>query len=405
MGEKITEKMNCQIAQDLITLYVEDLCSEESRAGLEKHLKSCPECTKKLERFQVDLKEVKVAEQVENITENNAKLNPMKKVKKKLAFRKIIAVTLGLLLIILLSGIGYLSYGEMTNKCLSFSAIADAKKIKRVCEDLTKGEVQDLIDMIAFNMDGDYEVRNDEMFYVLDDYKEVLEKNMKDAYQYHFKGKKIDVKISWLEQTPYEQLEYSDQERGYYLVDFYEEDKVVYTLRFAKVVTNKFDVAEEQIEDNVPSFVGSVLPNNEFLMELILKHYVREHYKLSCEGKEEGKNANALMILLEKKGTKEEKETYKNQVIEKMNAMYKDGIYIKDTMFTVEGFDSEEEKWIYKVWFEIENQNDGSIYILEQKFHFYNYNLYVVDGAETSVVAMKGECSESIENQLCSLFQ
>ena len=45
---------NCGIIDDLLPLYVDGACSEESRAAIEEHLVSCEVCRKKLERMQSD---------------------------------------------------------------------------------------------------------------------------------------------------------------------------------------------------------------------------------------------------------------------------------------------------------------------------------------------------------------
>ena len=40
--------MVCKIIEDFITLYAEDLCSEDSKKMVEEHLKTCESCKKKL---------------------------------------------------------------------------------------------------------------------------------------------------------------------------------------------------------------------------------------------------------------------------------------------------------------------------------------------------------------------
>lgn len=46
--------MNCNIADDLLPLYVDNSCSPDSRAALEEHLKECPSCREKLARMRQD---------------------------------------------------------------------------------------------------------------------------------------------------------------------------------------------------------------------------------------------------------------------------------------------------------------------------------------------------------------
>lgn len=45
-------KLNCSIADDLLPLYLEDMCSEDSKAALEEHLQECSSCREKLARMK-----------------------------------------------------------------------------------------------------------------------------------------------------------------------------------------------------------------------------------------------------------------------------------------------------------------------------------------------------------------
>ena len=42
--------ITCEMAEDLLPLYLEDACSADSRAALEAHLRTCPACREKRER-------------------------------------------------------------------------------------------------------------------------------------------------------------------------------------------------------------------------------------------------------------------------------------------------------------------------------------------------------------------
>lgn len=44
--------MKCEVVQDLLALYADDCCSEESKRVVEEHLRSCPECRKVLEEMK-----------------------------------------------------------------------------------------------------------------------------------------------------------------------------------------------------------------------------------------------------------------------------------------------------------------------------------------------------------------
>lgn len=45
-------KFNCNIADDLLPLYLEEICSEDSKAAVEEHLRECSACREKLARMK-----------------------------------------------------------------------------------------------------------------------------------------------------------------------------------------------------------------------------------------------------------------------------------------------------------------------------------------------------------------
>lgn len=47
-------KMNCEIIQDLLALYVDDVCSQSSKEAIEIHVESCSNCKDKLNELQRD---------------------------------------------------------------------------------------------------------------------------------------------------------------------------------------------------------------------------------------------------------------------------------------------------------------------------------------------------------------
>ena len=45
-------KLSCNVARDLLPLYHDGVCSDESRALVEEHLDGCPDCTGILKELQ-----------------------------------------------------------------------------------------------------------------------------------------------------------------------------------------------------------------------------------------------------------------------------------------------------------------------------------------------------------------
>ncbi len=81
------KKMNCNIANDLIPLYIDDVISKDSKEMLEEHIIKCKQCQQTIEKMKQDIPMVE---------ERN--INPFKKIRKKLVVRSIIIVLLLILI-------------------------------------------------------------------------------------------------------------------------------------------------------------------------------------------------------------------------------------------------------------------------------------------------------------------
>lgn len=397
--------MKCELAKDLMTLYVEGMCSETSKAELEEHLQECSECTKQLEELQKELGDEEIAHKATYTEENKAALKPMKKVKKSLLRRKLVAVFLGLVLLVVMVCIGILSYGQMTNRGMSFSALADAIKLKGVCESLVEGDTQALLDVIAFRLEDVYEVKNAGLLHDdFENYKKELKRSMDEAYAYRFKGKDIDVKIESIWLTPYEENTADNMAATAIIIGFYEGDELIYTMDFGKVTPKKFQVWEDVYDDS-PTFVGNLLGYDDVLLDITLRHATKNQYDKLVAGETVSKYGSGLYLIIEKGNTEEEKVAYKAVLREKLDAVYQSKWYIKEVFFAPDEYSVEKSRWIYKVWFQIEDQSTGSIAMMEQRFIYYNGDVYVMEDEEPTIMATKGEVPADIEKMLLELFR
>lgn len=84
------KEMNCNIANDLIPLYVDNVLSEDSKGLLEKHISDCVHCKEILERMQSDI-----------LIAEDKDIKPFKRIRKKLLIRMIIII---FLLIVIAAG-------------------------------------------------------------------------------------------------------------------------------------------------------------------------------------------------------------------------------------------------------------------------------------------------------------
>lgn len=82
------KEINCNIANDLIPLYVDDVLSDDSKALLEEHIANCEDCKGIIEKMQSS---VTVA--------NDKDITPFKKIRKKLVVRAVIIVLLVIMVV------------------------------------------------------------------------------------------------------------------------------------------------------------------------------------------------------------------------------------------------------------------------------------------------------------------
>ncbi len=83
-------KKSCELIKDLLPLYVDDVCSEESRKMVTEHLASCGSCRDELNKMKTEL----------NITEKADKdIKTFKKIKRRLLIGKIVAALIGAFII------------------------------------------------------------------------------------------------------------------------------------------------------------------------------------------------------------------------------------------------------------------------------------------------------------------
>ena len=79
---------NCNIVNDLLPLYVDDVLSDDSKQFVEEHLSSCDTCKKQLEKMKIDV----------TTLPKDKDVKPFKKIRRKLITRLILIVVLAVAL-------------------------------------------------------------------------------------------------------------------------------------------------------------------------------------------------------------------------------------------------------------------------------------------------------------------
>ena len=108
-------KITCNIIEDLLPLYVDDMVSEDSRQLVEEHLKTCPACRKMQEEMMRENRLTATAKG-NNLTQTNkTEAEPLRKIRRKIRKKRIASVLLAVILVVAAGGIGHYWYYDKEN--------------------------------------------------------------------------------------------------------------------------------------------------------------------------------------------------------------------------------------------------------------------------------------------------
>lgn len=129
--------MDCKIIKDLIPLSEEGLCSKESKAMIEEHIKDCENCRILCEKMPVDSKSAPVPDEKETFKKVNRKI-------KKLTWKSGIC---GVLLLAILGVLGYLTFGQITKMegLHSFETIAESFEVRKMAKYIADKDFDSLV--------------------------------------------------------------------------------------------------------------------------------------------------------------------------------------------------------------------------------------------------------------------
>lgn len=103
-------KMSCNIIEDLLPLYVDDMVSEDSRKLVEEHLKECPSCWKMQEEMVKENRLSAAGNRSNSEKTNKTEAEPLKKIRRRIRKKRIASVILAVILVVAAGGIGHYWY-------------------------------------------------------------------------------------------------------------------------------------------------------------------------------------------------------------------------------------------------------------------------------------------------------
>ncbi|MGN0700617.1 MAG: zf-HC2 domain-containing protein, partial [Oscillospiraceae bacterium] len=124
MDNNAMNKVTCGIAKDLIPLYSEGLCGEESKKALENHLAECESCRRLLE-LPVEQEQPAPVPEEKNI---------FRKLNRKMKRGKLLIIALSVVLVLVVGAVGFLSVGQIVKSegMVSFETIAQSIEARKV---------------------------------------------------------------------------------------------------------------------------------------------------------------------------------------------------------------------------------------------------------------------------------
>lgn len=172
--------MKCEVVQDLLPIYEDDLCDEVTKKEIENHLVACNECKKQLEEYRKE------------ITLNRAEKEDLDKVDlfKKTRKKQRRLVIISILLAVIIGFVGFSIWFE-SEYCQYFNInyINVYLRSKKQNELLINGKIDEFVDNIYFK---DYDIRVDGKKDTVN-IKKYYKKEIINYYNKFIKNKDIEI--------------------------------------------------------------------------------------------------------------------------------------------------------------------------------------------------------------------
>lgn len=397
--------MKCEIAQDLIPMYVEGMCSEKTVEELESHIKKCKECQKKIADCKTDIELMDAGKKSENGTEQAA-VNSMKKVKKKLTFRKVSIFLLSLLLVAVLGVTGVLCYGEWTGASINFTTINDVIILKKLCKEVCNGNLDPLLDRTYMNIKIRYVSDEDGSVLETDELRTLQRERLQKAIEKQFGGKPFKYRIDSIEyaflnnsRTGVSEDLSTDMRNpaAGVQVAFYNEESTMF-IYFTQMADRKYAYYNSLGIDVDGGAQFSSLSCDDTFFFIFGQALERAAQK----GDSSARIASFLVRYTTKDLAKITSNPDEKIVRNRVGALYEKGYNITEFMYEPSGIERENYYMTYHCLFRVENK-EGDYLIFEQKF-LGEGDLYIMNGEAAKECYSSEGFPEEIKQEALALF-
>lgn len=138
-------KLSCEVIRDLLPLYEDEVCSEESKVLLEEHLAECAACRDLQEKFKIPEKTLLPEEEILLAEEEKRIRRIFRKIKRR--WRLSLAAVL---LLIPLIWVGIIAYHEYKGEGLCFTNLDEVMMCRRFFKLMEEEKYEEAAEMIDF---------------------------------------------------------------------------------------------------------------------------------------------------------------------------------------------------------------------------------------------------------------
>lgn len=373
---KVTD---CKIIEDIIPLCKEGICSDESKALVEEHIRECTICRKLYEEMP--------EENTESILNVPKESEVFLKVNKKMKRSKLKIILLSLVIFVILGTLGWLTYGQIIHDYRSFDTIIQSIETKRMVNKLIDGDISGYIDSLSFG--GFYNVSRDIAFHV-EDLRENARQEMEKVYDKFLKDVDIEeIKVySVYGPTISTKEGYMSNVVNNVTVRFTNQSELHldYTKNFDGLyICIRADYVEnEEYKENELSHLLENMSGDDFIplgmAQLLFRKITTEYPALK----------NGSQFMMSTWFVPEVQESVDNA----MRNFYSNGYTFSNVVISQPFYDEEKKMRYYCAYFE-SDCDDGHV-MMKAKLYYSFYGLLQPEPDDISVFA-DGDCQELID--------
>lgn len=136
--------MKCNVVRDLLPLYLDQLCEEETSEEIKDHLEGCEECRQRWEEMGSPVESM-----IGQLEDEKVSIEPMKKYQKKMKRKNKMLVLIILMSVAVIGLLSYLSYGQIRHTGQSFETISQYIRFQYIGKEFAKGNLDPLLSSLA----------------------------------------------------------------------------------------------------------------------------------------------------------------------------------------------------------------------------------------------------------------